>query len=136
MGFDDQRHAIRDCCDHLVFLARAPSSPWPAAQPASLSALQFCYAAAKAGVIMLTRHLVVEVARYGIRVNCLAPPHDLDRRHSPADAGADAAGVGRPGATRRLGTPEDALAAMFLASESAGWITGVTLDVGGGRIVI
>ena len=37
----------------------------------------------------------------------------------------------------RLGAPEDpALAALFLASESASWMTGVTLDVAGGRIML
>jgi 3-oxoacyl-[acyl-carrier protein] reductase len=36
---------------------------------------------------------------------------------------------------RRLGTPEDvALATLFLASESSSWITGVTLDVAGGKV--
>ena len=38
---------------------------------------------------------------------------------------------------RRMGTPEDvALATLFLASESSSWITGVTLDVAGGRIMV
>ncbi len=37
----------------------------------------------------------------------------------------------------RLGTPEDvALATLFLASDSSAWISGVTLDVAGGRIAI
>jgi 3-oxoacyl-[acyl-carrier protein] reductase len=37
----------------------------------------------------------------------------------------------------RMGTPEDvALATLFLASESSSWITGVTLDVAGGRIIV
>jgi 3-oxoacyl-[acyl-carrier protein] reductase len=37
----------------------------------------------------------------------------------------------------RMGTPEDvALATLFLASDSSSWITGVTLDVAGGRIMV
>jgi 3-oxoacyl-[acyl-carrier protein] reductase len=37
----------------------------------------------------------------------------------------------------RMGTPEDvAMATLFLASESSSWITGVTLDVAGGRIIV
>jgi 3-oxoacyl-[acyl-carrier protein] reductase len=37
----------------------------------------------------------------------------------------------------RIGTPEDcALATLFLVSDSAGWLTGVTLDVAGGRIML
>jgi 3-oxoacyl-[acyl-carrier protein] reductase len=37
----------------------------------------------------------------------------------------------------RMGTPEDvALATLFLASENSSWITGVTLDVAGGHIIV
>jgi 3-oxoacyl-[acyl-carrier protein] reductase len=37
----------------------------------------------------------------------------------------------------RMGMPEDvALATLFLASDSSSWITGVTLDVAGGRIIV
>ena len=37
----------------------------------------------------------------------------------------------------RIGTPEDcALAALFLVSDSAAWLTGVTLDIAGGRIML
>jgi 3-oxoacyl-[acyl-carrier protein] reductase len=37
----------------------------------------------------------------------------------------------------RIGTPEDvALATLFLASESSAWLTGVTLDVAGGKIML
>jgi 3-oxoacyl-[acyl-carrier protein] reductase len=48
------------------------------------------YAAAKAGVIMLTRHVAHEVGRHGVRVNCLAPHTVLTervRRASPGGAG-------------------------------------------------
>lgn len=94
------------------------------------------YAAAKAGVIMLARHLASEVGPYGIRVNCLAPHTILTETvqgRMPKDRQREwAAQI----PLRRLGTPEDvALAALFLASESSGWITGVTLDVAGGRSV-
>jgi 3-oxoacyl-[acyl-carrier protein] reductase len=95
------------------------------------------YAAAKAGVIMLTRHLATEVGRHGIRVNCLAPHTILTeeiRQRMPDQMQREWAAQVPLG---RLGTPEDvAMAALFLASESAAWITGVTLDVAGGRIVI
>ena len=95
------------------------------------------YAAAKAGVIMLSRHLATEVGRHGIRVNCLAPHTILTediRERMPEQMQQEWAGQIPLG---RLGTPEDvALAALFLASESSAWITGVTLDVAGGRIVL
>jgi 3-oxoacyl-[acyl-carrier protein] reductase len=95
------------------------------------------YVAAKAGVVMLTRQVAGEVARHGVRVNCLAPHTILTeqiQQRAPADrlqAMTAAIPLGR------LGSPEDvALAALFLASDSAAWLTGVTLDVAGGYVMI
>jgi 3-oxoacyl-[acyl-carrier protein] reductase len=94
------------------------------------------YAAAKAGVMMLTRHVAQEVAPSGVRVNCLAPHTVLverTRRVIPEERRQQMAAEIPLG---RLGTPEDvALAALFLASESSSWITGVALDVAGGWIM-
>jgi 3-oxoacyl-[acyl-carrier protein] reductase len=94
------------------------------------------YAAAKAGVVMLTRHVASEVAPNGVRVNCLAPHTVLverTRRVMPEERRLQMAKEIPLG---RLGTPEDvALAALFLASEGSSWITGVTLDVAGGWIM-
>ena len=91
------------------------------------------YAAAKAGVVMLTRRVAQEVAPRGVRVNCLAPHTVLverTRRVIPEERRLQMAEEIPLG---RLGDPEDvALAALFLASESSSWITGVTLDVAGG----
>jgi 3-oxoacyl-[acyl-carrier protein] reductase len=94
------------------------------------------YVAAKAGVVMLTRQVASEVGRHGIRVNCLAPhtilTEQLQRVAPPEwrDKMAAAIPLGR------LGTPQDvALAAVFLASDSAAWLTGVTLDVAGGYVM-
>jgi 3-oxoacyl-[acyl-carrier protein] reductase len=85
---------------------------------------------------MLTRQVASEVGRHGVRVNCLAPHTILTeqiQRVAPGewrDKMAAAIPLGR------LGTPEDvALAAVFLASESAAWITGVALDVAGGYVM-
>jgi len=92
------------------------------------------YAAAKAGVIMLTRQGANEVGKHGIRINCLAPHTVLvecTRRFIPEEQQRRIAAEIPLG---RLGTPEDvALAALFLVSESSSWITGVTLDVAGGK---
>lgn len=94
------------------------------------------YAAAKAGVSMLTRHVANEVGPSGVRVNCLAPHTILverTRRLMPEEQQRRLAAEVPLG---RLGTPEDvALAALFLVSESSSWITGVTLDVAGGRVM-
>jgi 3-oxoacyl-[acyl-carrier protein] reductase len=95
------------------------------------------YVAAKAGVVMLTRQVASEVGRHGVRVNCLAPHTILTeqiQRVAPEEWREKMAAAIPLG---RLGTPEDvALAAVFLASESAAWITGVTLDVAGGYVMI
>jgi 3-oxoacyl-[acyl-carrier protein] reductase len=95
------------------------------------------YATAKAGVIMLTRHLANEVGSHGVRVNCLAPHTILTddiRQRMPERMQQELASQVP---LRRLGTPEDvALSVLFLASDSSGWITGITLDVAGGRIIL
>src|SRR5829696_5808777 len=95
------------------------------------------YVAAKAGVVMLTRQVASEVGRHGVRVNCLAPHTILTeqiQRAAPQEWREKMAAAIPLG---RLGTPEDvALAAMFLASDSAAWLTGVTLDVAGGYVMI
>jgi 3-oxoacyl-[acyl-carrier protein] reductase len=94
------------------------------------------YVAAKAGVVMLTREVASEVGRHGVRVNCLAPHTILTgqiQQRAPEEWRARMAAAVPLG---RLGTPEDvALAAVFLASDSAAWLTGVTLDVAGGYVM-
>jgi 3-oxoacyl-[acyl-carrier protein] reductase len=95
------------------------------------------YAAAKAAIVMFTRHLAKEVGQYGIRVNCVAPATVLSERVNRIMAPERIQEVAAMSPLGRMGTPEDAaLATLFLASESAGWITGVTLDVAGGRIML
>jgi 3-oxoacyl-[acyl-carrier protein] reductase len=95
------------------------------------------YAAAKAGVVMFSRHVANEVGQHGVRVNCLAPSSVLTERVQrlmPEDTQRQVAAMHPLG---RMGTPEDvALATLFLSSESSSWITGVTLDVAGGRIIV
>ena len=95
------------------------------------------YAAAKAGVTMLSRHAAIELGPHGVRVNVLAPATVTSER---VKANMDEEREERIAALSPLGTigtPDDpALAALFLASESARWMTGVTLDVAGGRIML
>jgi 3-oxoacyl-[acyl-carrier protein] reductase len=94
------------------------------------------YMAAKAGVIMLTRQVASEAGPHGVRANCLAPHTILTeqiRRMAPQEW-RDQMAAAVP--LRRLGTPEDvARAAVFLTSDSAAWLTGVTLDVAGGYVM-
>jgi 3-oxoacyl-[acyl-carrier protein] reductase len=94
------------------------------------------YAASKAGIVMLTGHLAREFAPQGVRVNCVAPSAIMNDRlaKAPPEKLREIA-AGFP--LGRIGRPEDvAIATLYLASESASWITGVTLDISGGRIIV
>lgn len=94
------------------------------------------YAAAKAGIQMLTQHLAAQVGPDGIRVNCIAPETILTERNEERIPPAQRPALVDLHPIRRLGTPQDvARAAVFLASDDAGWITGVVLDVAGGAVM-
>ena len=101
------------------------------------SPTQPVYGATKAGIINLTESLAVEFAP-AIRVNAIAPglteTEGLRARYGD-DADEEVARQGRRFAAGRLATPEDmGLAAVFLASDAARYVSGVTLSVdGGGR---
>lgn len=93
------------------------------------------YAAAKGGVVALTRSLAVEYAPAGIRANCVCPavvrtPLSLVDRDNfeellPALVGSHPLG--------RLGEPGDVASAVaYLASADASWVTGVVMNVDGG----
>jgi peroxisomal 2,4-dienoyl-CoA reductase len=90
--------------------------------------------AAKAGVDALTRTLAAEWGPYGIRVNGIAPgpiegTEGVRRLTTPASRASAAAAC----PLGRMGTIDDvAQAALFLSSEAASFITGVTLAVDGG----
>ena len=86
------------------------------------------YAAAKAGLIGMTKTIAVEVARRGVTVNAIAP--GLIETDMTADLDSELLSAVP---ARRAGTPEDVAAcASFLASEHAGYVTGSTLYVDGG----
>ncbi|MCX5374831.1 SDR family oxidoreductase [Streptomyces sp. NBC_00015] len=92
------------------------------------------YASSKGGVIALTRALAVEYIEKGITVNHV-PPGFIDTplvRQGPIDVEAAAATM----PMKRAGTPEDvAHTVAYLASEEAGYVTGQTFGVNGGRYV-
>jgi 3-oxoacyl-[acyl-carrier protein] reductase len=103
----------------------------------SLTGIQ-AYASAKAGQIGLTRQLAHELGPWGITVNNIAPGFV---RSNPTTE-RQWQSYGEDGqrrlldniALKRLGSPEDiANGVLFFASEHAGWITGQTLSVDGGR---
>lgn len=90
------------------------------------------YGMTKAGIRMLARNLVVELSPHGITVNAIAPGSIVNERNLAneplyAEKWASAIPVGR------VGYPEDiAAAALFLASDAAGFVNGQTLIVDGG----
>jgi 3-oxoacyl-[acyl-carrier protein] reductase len=95
------------------------------------------YAAAKAGIEILTQHLAAQVGPQGIRANCIAPETILTERNKSRIPDAQKKSLLDVHPIKRLGTPEDvARAARFLASEDSGWITGVVLDVSGGAVMV
>jgi len=88
------------------------------------------YAAAKAGVINMTRAMAVQLAEYKIRVNCVVP----NRSGSPVGHDDDVAGSRTfQNLAGRLGTADDqAKATLFLVSDEADFIYGHSLVVDGG----
>jgi len=103
----------------------------------SLTGIQ-AYASAKAGQIGLTRQLAHELGAWGITVNCIAPgfvrsnPSTERQWQSYGDEGQRR--LIENIALKRLGSPDDiANGVLFFASEQAGWITGQTLAVDGGK---
>ncbi len=93
------------------------------------------YATAKAGIVMLTRHLAVDFAPHGVRINCIAPSAIETERLVEVMPAPAREHLGQTFPLRRLGTVEDvADSALFLATAQSSWITGVTIDVTGGRI--
>ena len=94
------------------------------------------YAAAKAGLIGMSKALAQEVAARGITVNCVAPgfvdtamTQALDEKQRENLTGRIPCG--------RLGTGMDVAAAVtYLASDEAAWVTGQTLHVNGGMAMV
>ncbi len=90
------------------------------------------YAAAKAGLIGLTKSVARELASRNVRVNAVAPGFiETDMTAGLPDAAREAALSGI--AMKRMGTPADVAALVaFLASDEAAYITGQTIAVDGG----
>jgi NAD(P)-dependent dehydrogenase (short-subunit alcohol dehydrogenase family) len=96
------------------------------------------YSAAKAGILGLTRNLALDYGPYGIRANAICPGlilNDRTRARVEADTpewrgNVDCYPLGE------IGTPQDvAYGALYLASDEARWVTGITLMVDGGLTI-
>ena len=94
------------------------------------------YAASKAGLVGMTKSLAREVASRGITANCIAPGFistPMTDALTPRQTEAIAAAI--PAA--KFGKPEDIAAVLvFLASDEAGYVTGETVHVNGGMVMI
>jgi 3-oxoacyl-[acyl-carrier protein] reductase len=91
------------------------------------------YCASKGGVLSMTRQMALELAPHRIRVNAIAPglTDTAQPRYGSSEEELMASGRALP--LGRLATPEDiAGAAVFLASDAAGFVTGHCLHVNGG----
>jgi 2-hydroxycyclohexanecarboxyl-CoA dehydrogenase len=102
------------------------------------SSLEAVYSGAKGGIIAFTKTLAREVATSGVTANTVCPgPTDTPALRTFAEGAGDAekvlGGMTRAVPMKRLGSPEDiGPAVAFLASDSAGFVTGQTLSVSGG----
>jgi 3-oxoacyl-[acyl-carrier protein] reductase len=94
------------------------------------------YAASKAGLVGMTKSLGREVASRGITANCIAPGFiktPMTDALTPKQVEAIAAAI----PTQTFGKPEDVAAAVvFLASTEAAYITGETVHVNGGMVMV
>jgi 2-hydroxycyclohexanecarboxyl-CoA dehydrogenase len=103
------------------------------------SQLSAVYSATKAGVIGFTKALAKESARFGVRVNAVAPgPIETPMLRVAPDALGELGerfvrGMVAATAMKRPGTPDEVAAAIaYLASDDASFVTGETIGVSGG----
>ncbi len=94
------------------------------------------YAASKAGLVGMTKSLAREVASRGITANCIAPGFistPMTDALTPKQVEAIAAAI----PTQTFGKPEDiAAAVVFFASDEAAYVTGETMHVNGGMVMV
>ncbi len=94
------------------------------------------YAAAKAGLIGMSKSLAQEVATRGVTVNVVAPGFVKTAMTDALPEAARTALLSRI-PTGRMGAPEDVAAAVvYLSSVEAGWVTGQTIHVNGGMAML
>jgi len=95
------------------------------------------YGSAKAAVIQLTRFLAQQLGPDGITANAIAPITTLTPRVAALRTEAELERIASLVPLKRLAEPEDhAQAMLFLASDAASYLNGVTLDVNGGRVMM
>lgn len=94
------------------------------------------YSASKGGIELLTRSSAIELGRFGIRVNCVAPGA-IEIERTRLESPEYATTWGRLAPLGRVGTPDDvAHAVEFLASPKAAYVTGQTIWIDGGAFTL
>jgi NAD(P)-dependent dehydrogenase (short-subunit alcohol dehydrogenase family) len=94
------------------------------------------YAAAKAAVHALTRVLAMELGRYGVTANAIAPGTTASERVVAVRGPEQLAAIGRDTPLGRVAEVSDIVGSiLFLASPEGGYLTGQTISVNGGRVM-
>ena len=97
---------------------------------------RYAYAAAKVGVLGLTKTLALELATVGVRANAVAPGRIDTPRVRASYTDGDWAAAAKSIPLGHAGQPQDvAEAVAYLASDASKHVTGQTLHVNGGRIM-
>jgi NAD(P)-dependent dehydrogenase (short-subunit alcohol dehydrogenase family) len=95
------------------------------------------YAAAKAGVHSLTRVLAFELGRYGVTANAIAPGTTATERVVAVRSQEQRDMIGKATLVGRIADVSDMVGwVLFLAAPEAGYLTGQTLSVNGGRLMV
>jgi NAD(P)-dependent dehydrogenase (short-subunit alcohol dehydrogenase family) len=95
------------------------------------------YAAAKAAVHSLTRVLAMELGRHGVTANAIAPGTTASERVVAVRGREQLAAIGKDSALGRIAEVSDIVGSiLFLASPEGGYLTGQTISVNGGRVMV
>jgi 3-oxoacyl-[acyl-carrier protein] reductase len=95
------------------------------------------YSAAKAGVHCLTRVLAFELGKYGVTVNCIAPGTTASERVIALRSEDQRKMIGKSTLLGRIAEVEDMVGwILFLAAPESGYLTGQTITVNGGRLMV
>jgi NAD(P)-dependent dehydrogenase (short-subunit alcohol dehydrogenase family) len=95
------------------------------------------YAASKAAILGFTRHVALEAADDGIRVNAVAPGTVATERVRALRTPEQTRRIAETVPLGRIGEPEEiADVVLFLASDAARYVTGASLDVNGGLVML